>query len=50
MGARAGPVFCLDIIFGHYYYSAMNEVSKETFETEIVQSDKLVVVDFWGPQ
>jgi thioredoxin 1 len=28
----------------------MKEVSKDTFEEEIIKSDKPVVVDFWGPQ
>ena len=27
----------------------MLEVTKETFETEVVGSDKLTLVDFWGP-
>lgn len=28
----------------------MQEVMKETFHQEVIQSDKPVVVDFWGPQ
>jgi thioredoxin 1 len=28
----------------------MKEVDKETFETEVVNSELPVVVDFWGPQ
>lgn len=28
----------------------MKEIGKETFAEEVVKSDKLVVVDFWGPQ
>ena len=28
----------------------MLEVNSETFAEEVVQSDKPVVVDFWGPQ
>lgn len=28
----------------------MKEVGKDTFEAEVVQSDRPVVVDFWGPQ
>lgn len=28
----------------------MQEVTKETFDQEVIQSDKPVVVDFWGPQ
>ena len=28
----------------------MREVDKETFETEVVNSELPVVVDFWGPQ
>ena len=28
----------------------MQEVGKDTFEQEVIQSDKPVVVDFWGPQ
>jgi thioredoxin 1 len=28
----------------------MKEVSKDTFEEEIIRSDRPVVVDFWGPQ
>lgn len=28
----------------------MKEVGKETFEDEVLRSDKPVVVDFWGPQ
>ena len=28
----------------------MQEVTKETFDQEVIQSEKLVVVDFWGPQ
>ncbi len=27
----------------------MTEVTKETFEQEVVRSDIPVVVDFWGP-
>jgi thioredoxin 1 len=28
----------------------MKEVVKDTFAAEVVQSDRPVVVDFWGPQ
>jgi thioredoxin-like negative regulator of GroEL len=28
----------------------MQEVTKETFEQEVLQSEKPVVIDFWGPQ
>jgi thioredoxin 1 len=28
----------------------VKEVSKETFEEEVIRSDRPVVVDFWGPQ
>jgi thioredoxin len=28
----------------------VKEVTKEDFETEVIQSDTPVVVDFWGPQ
>jgi len=28
----------------------MTEVGKDTFEAEVVKSDRPVVVDFWGPQ
>jgi thioredoxin 1 len=28
----------------------VKEVTKETFEEDVVQADKPVVVDFWGPQ
>jgi thioredoxin 1 len=28
----------------------MKEVGKDTFGSEVVQSDRPVVVDFWGPQ
>jgi thioredoxin 1 len=28
----------------------VQEVTKETFDQEVIQSDKPVVVDFWGPQ
>ena len=28
----------------------MKEVTKETFEDDVIRSDTPVVVDFWGPQ
>ncbi len=28
----------------------INEIDKETFETEVVKSELPVLVDFWGPQ
>ena len=28
----------------------MQEVTKETFDQEVIGSDRPVVVDFWGPQ
>ncbi|UCC66532.1 MAG: thioredoxin [Deltaproteobacteria bacterium] len=28
----------------------MEEVMKDTFDQEVIQSDRPVVVDFWGPQ
>jgi thioredoxin 1 len=28
----------------------MKEVGKDTFSTEVIESDRPVVVDFWGPQ
>jgi thioredoxin 1 len=28
----------------------MQQVGKETFEKEVLQADRPVIVDFWGPQ
>ena len=28
----------------------MQQIGKETFEKEVLQADKPVIIDFWGPQ